>query len=39
MQLHTGVDYFMGLPLDELNEYAEETARIMEEVASRGNKK
>ena len=29
----------MGLPLDELNDYAEETARIMEEVARHGSKK
>lgn len=29
----------MGLPLDELNDYAEEIARIMEEVARRGGKK
>lgn len=25
--LHTGVDYFMALPIDELNELAEEVAK------------
>jgi len=25
--LHAGIDYFMSLPIDELNELAEEVAR------------
>lgn len=38
MQLHTGVDYFMSMPLDELNDIAATVAKVAEEVAKRGKK-
>lgn len=38
MQLHTGVDYFMSMPVDDLNEIAETVANVAEEVARRGKK-
>lgn len=39
MQLHTGIDYFMNLPIDELNEIAESVGQMAEEMAKRGGKK
>ena len=39
MQLHTGYDYFMGLPVDDLNEIAETVKNVAEEVARYGDKK
>lgn len=39
IQLHTGIDYLMGLPVDDLNEIAGTVAQINEEVAKRGVKK
>lgn len=39
MQLHTGVDVFMAMPVDELNEYAENVNKIAEEVARHGKQK
>ena len=38
MQLHTGVDFFLALPLDELNEIAESVNEVAEEVAKHGKK-
>lgn len=39
MQLHTGIDYFLSLPLDELNEIAESVKNVLEEVTQRNGKK
>lgn len=39
MQLHTGIDYFMNLPIDELNAIAESVSQVAEEVAKHGGKK
>lgn len=39
MQLHTGFDYFINLPIDDLNEIAESVSQVAEEVAKRGGKK
>jgi len=36
--LHTGLDYFEGLTLDELNETAETLADYLEEVRRHGGK-
>ena len=38
MQLHTGFDYFMGLPLDDLNEIAETVKTLPRRVAGYGGK-
>lgn len=39
MQLHTGIDYFLSMPLDELNEIAESVKNILEEVTQRNGQK
>jgi hypothetical protein len=39
MQLKTGMDYFMAMPVDDLNEIAQTVNTFAEEVASRGRKK
>lgn len=39
MQLHTGYDYLMSLPVDDLNEIAETVKNVAEEVAGYGGKK
>ncbi len=39
MQLHTGVDCFLSIPLDELNEIAETVSKVAEEVAQQHGKK
>ena len=39
MQLKTGMDYFMEMPIDDLNEIAESVNSLMEEVAKRGRQK
>lgn len=39
MQLHTGIDYLMELPFDELNEIAEYVAKVAEEVSAKYGKK
>ncbi|MEG2177101.1 MAG: hypothetical protein RRY97_09530 [Oscillibacter sp.] len=38
IQLHTGIDYFMAMPVEELNEIAAEVNQFAEEVASHGKK-
>ena len=38
VQLHTGIDYLMSLPVGELNEIAETFAKITEEVSKHGKK-
>lgn len=39
MQLHSGVDFFLSLQVDELNDYAETVKAMWEEVErSRGKK-
>ena len=39
MQLHTGLDYFMGLPIDDLNEIAESVNKMAAEVSKHGRQK
>ena len=39
MNLHTGVDYFMGMSIDDLNDLAETVNKTMEEVRRRGKQK
>lgn len=38
MQLHTGVDYFMEMPVDDLNAMAEDVRKMLEEVSNHGKK-
>ena len=38
INLHTGFDYFMALPIDELNDIAADLVELSEEVKKRGNK-
>lgn len=39
LNLHTGVDYFMGLPIDDLNDLAETVNETLKEVARHGKQK
>uniref|UniRef100_A0AAU8B809 Uncharacterized protein n=1 Tax=Dulem virus 34 TaxID=3145752 RepID=A0AAU8B809_9CAUD len=39
MQLKTGVDFFLDMPVDDLNEIAETVNQMMEEVSRHGHKK
>lgn len=39
LNLHTGVDYFMGLPVDDLNDLAEMVNETLKEVARHGKQK
>ena len=36
MQLHTGVDYFMEMPVEDLNDIAEDVRKMLEEVNNHG---
>lgn len=38
INLHTGIDYFMSLPVDELNDIAADLLEFSEEVKKRGSK-
>lgn len=38
LTLHDGMDYYLRMPLDELNETAEMLVAYLEEVARRGKK-
>lgn len=38
MQLHTGVDFFLSMQIDDLNDYARTVSDYAEEVSRRGKK-